>query len=364
MAQEPFRWGGSGHDCVDQCGTGLNRIRPAFVILASGLMALRQDISGPEAGRQRLGRQAGRAEVSGLHAQDREPGYRSQDDRDLPRRAGQRAVALAVRHAAQRLGSADQVVPVEQAIEFFTDYIRSSPGDAHGYIMRAIIWPRRGRSSTSPSGTTTKRFGSIRSASAYINRGMAWRHKRNTTRPSPTTTRRFDSIQISSPLLQPWLNLERQEGIRQGDRRFTTRPFGLIRNTLTLTTTAHGSGPHAPMRNTATARRPSSLRRRRASFRSGRNQTTSTHSRQPMLRQTISTRPSSGSPRRSNFRTMRRQRKTFVPGSSSTRKRSLTARRIPDDLEKRRPVQLARRAGHEVIDCCGRAFETLAADPL
>jgi hypothetical protein len=35
---------------------------------------------------------------------------------------------------------ADQVVPVEQAIEFFTEYIRSNPGDAFGYVMRATIW--------------------------------------------------------------------------------------------------------------------------------------------------------------------------------------------------------------------------------
>jgi tetratricopeptide (TPR) repeat protein len=35
---------------------------------------------------------------------------------------------------------ADQVVPVERAIEFFTDYIRANPGDSHGYSMRAKIW--------------------------------------------------------------------------------------------------------------------------------------------------------------------------------------------------------------------------------
>jgi tetratricopeptide (TPR) repeat protein len=35
---------------------------------------------------------------------------------------------------------ADQVVPVERAIEFFTDYIRANPGDPHGYSMRAKIW--------------------------------------------------------------------------------------------------------------------------------------------------------------------------------------------------------------------------------
>jgi tetratricopeptide (TPR) repeat protein len=35
---------------------------------------------------------------------------------------------------------ADQVVPVEQAIAFFTDSIRANPGDPYGYMMRAVIW--------------------------------------------------------------------------------------------------------------------------------------------------------------------------------------------------------------------------------
>ena len=35
---------------------------------------------------------------------------------------------------------ADQVVPVDQAIAFFTDSIRANPGDSHGYVMRALIW--------------------------------------------------------------------------------------------------------------------------------------------------------------------------------------------------------------------------------
>jgi hypothetical protein len=37
---------------------------------------------------------------------------------------------------------ADHVVPVEQAIAFFTDSIRADPGDAHGYTMRGIFWLR------------------------------------------------------------------------------------------------------------------------------------------------------------------------------------------------------------------------------
>ena len=45
-------------------------------------------------------------------------------------------------HAAELSGwaDADQVVPVERAIEYFTDYIRANPADPHGYSMRAKIW--------------------------------------------------------------------------------------------------------------------------------------------------------------------------------------------------------------------------------
>ncbi len=35
---------------------------------------------------------------------------------------------------------AEQVVPVEEAIVFFTRYIREFPDDVHGFFMRAIIW--------------------------------------------------------------------------------------------------------------------------------------------------------------------------------------------------------------------------------
>jgi hypothetical protein len=38
---------------------------------------------------------------------------------------------------------ADQVVPVEQAIAFFTEYVRANPGDSHGYAMHRIYPPRR-----------------------------------------------------------------------------------------------------------------------------------------------------------------------------------------------------------------------------
>lgn len=35
---------------------------------------------------------------------------------------------------------AEQVVPIEEAIVFFTRYIREFPDDVHGFFMRAIVW--------------------------------------------------------------------------------------------------------------------------------------------------------------------------------------------------------------------------------
>ena len=74
---------------------------------------------------------------------------------------------------------ADQVVPVEQAIEFFTDYIRANPGDAFGYTMRAIIWREERKELDIAIGDYNE---AIRLAptngSVYCNRGLAWADKK------------------------------------------------------------------------------------------------------------------------------------------------------------------------------------------
>ena len=46
-------------------------------------------------GRRRLGRQAGRAEIWQLPAQDRTPSHRSHGIRDLPRRGSERTLTMA-----------------------------------------------------------------------------------------------------------------------------------------------------------------------------------------------------------------------------------------------------------------------------
>ena len=74
---------------------------------------------------------------------------------------------------------ADQVVPVEQAIEFFTDYIRTNPGDAYGYTVRARVWLHEKKELDIALGDFNE---AIRidptEASVYSNRGSIWSAKK------------------------------------------------------------------------------------------------------------------------------------------------------------------------------------------
>jgi tetratricopeptide (TPR) repeat protein len=86
--------------------------------------------------------------------------------------------SLRLRVERQGLGGwaqADQVIPVEEAIAFFTDYIRANPGDAHGYIMRAIIWRQEKKELDIALGDYNE---AIRldptKAYVYTNRGTVW----------------------------------------------------------------------------------------------------------------------------------------------------------------------------------------------
>jgi tetratricopeptide (TPR) repeat protein len=73
---------------------------------------------------------------------------------------------------------AEQVVPVEKAIEFFTDQIRTNPGDAHAYVMRAMIWmnDRDGLDKAMDDFNQAIRA-DPRFAYAYVERGHAWSAK-------------------------------------------------------------------------------------------------------------------------------------------------------------------------------------------
>jgi tetratricopeptide (TPR) repeat protein len=161
-------------------GTGLNRIRPAFLIVAWGLMAF---APGDSLAQQPVGNDwIGKRVV---------PKYQDFKLKIENQVIDPKWIATyRVEHvngpwlwlyATQLHGwaLADQVVPVEQAIEFFTDYIRSNPGDAHGYIRRAIIWRQERKEFDIALGDCNE---AIRldptSTSVYSNRGNLWYHKR------------------------------------------------------------------------------------------------------------------------------------------------------------------------------------------
>jgi tetratricopeptide (TPR) repeat protein len=74
---------------------------------------------------------------------------------------------------------ADQVVPIEQAIEFFTDYIRANPGDPHGYTLRATIWWREKKELDIALADCNEAI-RLDPAKGYVygNRGIVWAAKK------------------------------------------------------------------------------------------------------------------------------------------------------------------------------------------
>jgi tetratricopeptide (TPR) repeat protein len=83
-------------------------------------------------------------------------------------------------HAAELSGwtQADQVVPVERAIEFFTDYIRANPSDSHGYSMRAKIWLEERKELDIALGDYNEAIRlNPNAAQVFNNRGTVWAAK-------------------------------------------------------------------------------------------------------------------------------------------------------------------------------------------
>ena len=119
---------------------GLMSFHPAALIAASGTPCRRPTSLASPAGRQRVDRQAVVQRYSEfalkIDNQVVDPNritFYSVEQVDGPD----------VRLQAPQLNGwapADQVVPVEQAIEFFTESIRLKPGDSFAYTMRGIIW--------------------------------------------------------------------------------------------------------------------------------------------------------------------------------------------------------------------------------
>jgi tetratricopeptide (TPR) repeat protein len=85
-------------------------------------------------------------------------------------------------HARELSGWAqpDQIVPVERAIDFFTDYIRANPGDSHGYSMRAKIWQEEKKEYDIALGDYNEAIRlNPNAAQLYNNRGLAWAAKQD-----------------------------------------------------------------------------------------------------------------------------------------------------------------------------------------
>jgi hypothetical protein len=220
---------------------------------------------------------------------------------------------------------ADQVVPVKQAIAFFTDSIRANPGDAHGYSMRAMIWQREKKEPDVALGDYNKAIQlAPTEAFIYVHRGIAWsdkkeydkaiadfneairidpklalayanaampgRTRRIMTGRSPITTKPSASTPSSPSPTSAAASPGRTRRIMTGRSPITARGFDSIRRTPTRTTSAPGYGRRVPMRSIATPRKPSSRRPGRASCRSGKTRTTSTLSPPHMPRPATSMR--------------------------------------------------------------------------
>ena len=90
---------------------------------------------------------------------------------------------------------ADDVVPVDQAIDFFTQRSRANPSDIHAYTMRAIIWQSRNEHDIALADYTE----AIR-----VDPTQAWLHD---TRPSgfrASTTRPLSIAAGSASTSSPW----------------------------------------------------------------------------------------------------------------------------------------------------------------
>jgi tetratricopeptide (TPR) repeat protein len=71
-----------------------------------------------------------------------------------------------------------ELVPIEEAIEFFTERIRANPHDAFSHFMRARIWLEKKESDKAIADYTEAIRFDPKDAGAYRNRGHAWNDKK------------------------------------------------------------------------------------------------------------------------------------------------------------------------------------------
>ncbi len=97
----------------------------------------------------------------------------------------------------------EHVVPIPQAIAYFTEYIKANPDDPFGYTMRAIIWEREKKELDRAIGDYNEviRLNPTR-AYAYNNRGISGPRRRSTTWRSSTSLRSHPSRSLERHRLQ------------------------------------------------------------------------------------------------------------------------------------------------------------------
>jgi len=69
---------------------------------------------------------------------------------------------------------AGQFVPVDQAIEFFTNRVRTNPRDAFAYIMRGMVWQDESDYEKAIADYTEAIRLDPKDAAGYFNRGLLW----------------------------------------------------------------------------------------------------------------------------------------------------------------------------------------------
>ena len=72
----------------------------------------------------------------------------------------------------------DEVIPFDQAVDFFTQAIRADPGAAKSYVLRGLIREARGEYDRALADYGEAIRLDPRSAVAFHNRGIVWSHKK------------------------------------------------------------------------------------------------------------------------------------------------------------------------------------------
>ena len=223
---------------------GLVCLQPGLLIAALGLMA----VTPPHSLAQAVGNDwIGRRVVQKYADFELKNGEQVIDPKTIEIYRVEQVDGPSLRLEAPQLSGwapADQVVLVEQAIEYFTDSVRLDPGDAFAYGMRAIVWLMEKKDLDKALADLNE---AIRldpaDAWAYCNRGNVWHDKKEYDKAIADFNEAIrldpnDVFGLQQPRASP--GTTRRSTTRPSPT--STRPSGSIRKTLPPTTTAASPG--------------------------------------------------------------------------------------------------------------------------